>query len=63
MNDDLSGAIWFKSSYSQHGGDCVEVAHLGEAVGVRDSKDVTGPVLMFTPAEWDGFLRDILSAS
>ncbi|MEV0106245.1 DUF397 domain-containing protein [Nocardia sp. NPDC050799] len=63
MNDDLSGAIWFKSSYSQHGGDCVEVAHLDEAVGVRDSKNATGPVLMFTPAEWDGFLRDISSAT
>ncbi|MGA6204605.1 DUF397 domain-containing protein [Nocardia testacea] len=63
MNDDLSGAIWFKSSHSQHGGDCVEVAHLDEVVGVRDSKDTTGPVLMFTPAEWDGFLRDISSTS
>ncbi|MGV9926163.1 DUF397 domain-containing protein [Nocardia rhamnosiphila] len=63
MNDDLSGANWFKSSYSQHGGDCVEVAHLEEAVGVRDSKDVTGAVLMFTPAEWGDFLRKISSAS
>lgn len=63
MNDDLSGAIWFKSSYSQHGGDCVEVAHLNEAVGVRDSKDETGPVLVFTPAEWNDFLHEIASGS
>nr|WP_218020384.1 DUF397 domain-containing protein [Nocardia sienata] len=59
MHADLSSAGWFKSSYSQHGGECVEVAHLVDGVGVRDSKDVTGPVLVFTPEEWEGFLRTI----
>ncbi|MET8658383.1 DUF397 domain-containing protein [Streptomyces griseus] len=29
---------WRKSSYSGHDGDCVEVAELGVAVGIRDSK-------------------------
>lgn len=56
MNIDLSGAKWFKSSRSASGKDCVEVAHLdGGLVGVRDSKNVTGPALVFTPAEWDAF--------
>ncbi|MEU8503456.1 DUF397 domain-containing protein [Streptomyces brevispora] len=40
---------WFKSSYSSNGGDCVEVAvNLVAAHGVvpvRDSKNVSGPVL------------------
>jgi hypothetical protein len=40
---------WFKSSYSDNGGDCVEVAAnlaaLRGIVPVRDSKDVAGPVL------------------
>ncbi|WP_063131156.1 DUF397 domain-containing protein [Nocardia fusca] len=59
VHADLSSARWFKSSYSQHGGECVEVAHLGDAVGVRDSKNATGPVLVFTPEEWHGFLHRI----
>lgn len=54
---DLSGAQWFKSSRSGGNQDCVEVAHLGEGfVGLRDSKNPTGPALVFTPGEWDAFL-------
>ncbi|OXR42001.1 hypothetical protein B7C42_05985 [Nocardia cerradoensis] len=56
MSVDLSTAKWFKSSRSHATGDCVEVAHLTTgAVGVRDSKNPTGPALIFTPAEWDAF--------
>ncbi|MFE7797046.1 DUF397 domain-containing protein [Nocardia sp. NPDC057440] len=56
MNVDLSGAVWFKSSRSTGSKDCVEVAHLAEGlVGVRDSKNPTGPALVFTPSEWDAF--------
>lgn len=54
---DLSRAEWFKSSRSQGGNDCVEAAHLdGGHVGVRDSKNSSGPALVFTPGEWDAFL-------
>ncbi|GAA5059011.1 DUF397 domain-containing protein [Nocardia callitridis] len=57
MNVDLTGAKWFKSSRSQANKECVEVAHLGGGVvGVRDSKNPTGPALVFTPGEWDAFL-------
>ncbi|WP_454196935.1 DUF397 domain-containing protein [Nocardia sp. Marseille-Q1738] len=53
---DLSRARWFKSSRSTGAKECVEVAHLGGGmVGVRDSKDPTGPALVFTPGEWDAF--------
>ncbi|WP_433758781.1 DUF397 domain-containing protein [Nocardia sp. CA-135398] len=56
MSVDLSAARWFKSSRSGTGGDCVEVAHLdGGMVGVRDSKNPTGPALVFTPGAWDAF--------
>ncbi|MEU1548437.1 DUF397 domain-containing protein [Nocardia sp. NPDC005745] len=56
MNTDLSDAKWFKSSRSQAGKECVEVAFLnGGYIGVRDSKNPTGPALVFTPDEWDAF--------
>ncbi|MGI5216998.1 DUF397 domain-containing protein [Nocardia sp. CA-290969] len=56
MTGDLSGAQWFKSSYSGGDDDCVEVVWLGTGqVGVRDSKLPTGPALMFSPAEWAAF--------
>jgi hypothetical protein len=40
---DLSRAMWNKSSYSNNGGACVEVAtNLPGRVAVRDSKDRGG---------------------
>ncbi|MGY4103190.1 DUF397 domain-containing protein [Nocardia sp. R16R-3T] len=60
MSVDLSGAKWYKSSRSSSTKDCVEVAHLdGGMVGVRDSKNPTGPALMFGPAEWDAFTAGV----
>ncbi|MFE3444061.1 DUF397 domain-containing protein [Nocardia sp. NPDC059180] len=56
MSAELSHANWFKSSRSAPTKDCVEVAFLGSAdIGVRDSKNPTGPALVFTPEEWEGF--------
>lgn len=56
MKTDLSGAQWFKSSFSSGQTDCVEVAWLaGGHVGVRDSKNTDGPALVFTPGAWDAF--------
>lgn len=63
MTRDLTGASWFKSSYSQPSGDCVEVAHLYGVVGVRDSKNVSGPALVFAPREWEAFLRAVSAES
>jgi hypothetical protein len=56
MSVDVSGARWFKSSFSGASQDCVEVAHLGSGnVGVRDSKNPMGPALAFPAEEWDAF--------
>jgi len=52
-----SGPYWIKSSLSYANGNCVEVAGLaGGEIGVRNSRDRTGPVLRFTPDEWRAFL-------
>ncbi|WP_433733881.1 DUF397 domain-containing protein [Nocardia sp. CA-129566] len=55
---DLSNAQWFKSTRSGADKECVEVAFLpNNLVGVRDSKNPTGPALIFTTAEWSTFTR------
>ncbi|GAA2884013.1 MULTISPECIES: DUF397 domain-containing protein [Actinomycetes] len=51
---------WRKSSCSGSGDNCVEVAALpGGGRAVRDSKDLDGPVLTFTPDEWHAFIRSV----
>ena len=41
---------WHKSTRSSNAASCVEVARAHGAIGIRDSKNVTGPVLMFSPS-------------
>ena len=55
---DLTGASWFKSSYSSNGGACVEVAlgFISGSVPVRDSKDPDGSALVFPAAEFEAFV-------
>jgi hypothetical protein len=37
----------------------VEVAFVGGQVAVRDSKNPTGPALVFTAAEWTAFVGGV----
>ncbi|WP_037911179.1 DUF397 domain-containing protein [Actinacidiphila yeochonensis] len=54
---------WFTSSYSDNGGQCVEVAaNLAPTQGVvpvRDSKDRSGPSLAFTAEAWTAFVSGV----
>ena len=54
----LNDAVWKKASRSNGNGgsNCVEVAFLDTGVAVRDSKNRSGPALMFTSAEWIAFV-------
>lgn len=50
---------WRKSSQSSGGDNCVEVAFREGAVGLRDSKDHTGPILEIPPAGWAAFVGGV----
>ncbi|MFF4408519.1 DUF397 domain-containing protein [Streptomyces sp. NPDC001407] len=57
---DLSSAAWRKSSHSDAGNGCVEVADGYTGVmPVRDSKNPTGPAIVFSVASWSAFISDI----
>ena len=59
---DLSRAVWRKSTRSNNGGACVEVAqNLTGIVAVRDSKHRDGPVLIFTAREWQALIGGVKS--
>ncbi|GAA2713111.1 DUF397 domain-containing protein [Actinoplanes palleronii] len=47
---------WRTSTRSGSNGQCVQVRLVADTVEVRDSKDPNGPVLAFTPGEWDALL-------
>ncbi|MFG3224039.1 DUF397 domain-containing protein [Kitasatospora sp. NPDC048194] len=56
---DLAGG-WVKSSYSNNGGNCVEVAPgFAGVMPVRDSKDPHGPALVFPAEAWESFVAAV----
>lgn len=60
MGSDTTVEAWRKSTYSTGAGECVEVARLADGnIAVRDSKQDDGPVLVFTPAEWEAFTAGV----
>ncbi|MEU6197846.1 DUF397 domain-containing protein [Streptomyces sp. NPDC047061] len=59
-DDDLGTAEWIRSSYSQGGGDCLEVAPGHPTLTpVRDSKNPLGPKLVFRSAAWSAFVESV----
>ncbi|MFJ5719809.1 DUF397 domain-containing protein [Streptomyces sp. NPDC093149] len=57
---DEERAHWFKSSYSGGSGtECVEVAELASAIGIRDSKCPEGPRVAVQRSVWTEFVRGL----
>jgi hypothetical protein len=50
---------WRKSSRSGGTDNCVEVAWVPGHVGVRDSKDPTGPILDVKATAWRAFVTGV----
>jgi Domain of unknown function (DUF397) len=50
---------WWRSSYSGANGNCIEIGDFGDLVGIRDSEDPSGPIILLTRAEWRAFLAAV----
>ncbi|OKJ19918.1 hypothetical protein AMK21_16445 [Streptomyces sp. CB00316] len=63
MTTETTTQQWVKSSYSDNGGTCVEwaprTATTTGIVPVRDSKNVSGPVLSFPAAAFSSFVAGV----
>ncbi|MGH3972375.1 MAG: DUF397 domain-containing protein [Pseudonocardiaceae bacterium] len=54
---------WYTSSRSAGANNCVEVAHGHGRTAVRDSKNRSGPVLIFTGGQWNAFIQNAVATS
>ncbi|KAB1912675.1 MULTISPECIES: DUF397 domain-containing protein [unclassified Micromonospora] len=52
---DLSRAVWQRAE-GDSSESAVEVAFVGDLIGMRNSAEPDGPVLVFTQDEWDAFV-------
>ena len=60
LGADLSRAVWRKSTRSNNGGACVEVArNLPGIVAVRDSKRPGEAQLVVSRAAWTAFIHEL----
>ncbi|GGX68249.1 DUF397 domain-containing protein [Streptomyces fructofermentans] len=60
----LHGVRWRRSSRSTGMNNCVETARPAAGpwaglLAVRDSKNTSGPALLFAPAAWEGFIASL----
>jgi hypothetical protein len=51
-------ATWHTSTLCSSG-TCVAVAFRQDMIGMRDTKDPSGPVLVFSTGEWEAFISAV----
>ena len=60
MSGEVAFCGWRKSSHSSGNDNCLELAKAAwPVVGVRDSKNPRGPVLVFDLGQWSAFLAGL----
>ena len=60
MNHNEATTSWRKSSYSNSGANCIEIAGTRSGkVAVRDSRNPDDGVLTFSPDEWQTFVAKV----
>ncbi|GHG65853.1 DUF397 domain-containing protein [Streptomyces griseocarneus] len=61
MRADLSNATWRKATYSAGQEECLEIADNipGGLVPVRDSRNPSGPALVFPAGVWSVFIEHL----
>ncbi|HVF14304.1 MAG TPA: DUF397 domain-containing protein [Acidimicrobiales bacterium] len=59
MSNQFSEEDFRVSSFTASGTSCVAVAMGDGLIGVRDSKNPDGPVLLFNDKEWRAFLNGV----
>ncbi|MFJ5777729.1 DUF397 domain-containing protein [Streptomyces sp. NPDC093094] len=59
----MTEPTWQKSTYSEEGSACVEIATSPTAIRIRDSKTPAGPRLAVRPAAWAAFLSQAAKVS
>jgi hypothetical protein len=57
-SDGHSQMEWRKSRFSADQGNCVEISAFDISVFVRDSKNIAGPSLRMSRAQWSRLLQD-----
>lgn len=56
---DATKAVWRHADDADGDEARIEVAFVDGLVGMRDAGDPEGPVLVFTPAEWEAFVGGV----
>jgi Domain of unknown function (DUF397) len=52
-----NNVLWHKSSRSAGQTNCVEIAATGSIIGIRDSKNLNSPILLFSHHQWQNFIQ------
>ncbi|MFM9444439.1 DUF397 domain-containing protein [Streptomyces acidiscabies] len=58
----MTEPIWQKSTYSEQGSACVEIAAEPSTVSIRDSKSLFHPHLTVSPSAWGDFVSHTAAA-